>query len=414
MNHSDIVISGAGPAGLATSLFLSNAGIRHTIIDKASFPRDKICGDALSGKVVSILNKIDRNLIEEISSMKEMFAPSYGVSFFAPNGKRLDVPFASDIKKLKYAPGFIASRLDFDNFLFNKSQSPYADFHLNTSLEKVERTTGGLKLTLNKSGQKNTIDCKLLIGAEGERSITAKYLSPLTKNLNFYCAGLRVYYEGVSDCHDEGFIELHFLDNLLPGYFWIFPMTNGRTNVGIGMLSSVVSSLKVNLKKELSDIITNHPVISKRFSSAKAISPVEGWGLPLGSSRRNLSGNNFLLTGDAGSLIDPFTGEGIGNAMLSGKIASEIIREALEANRFDESLLKKYDEQIYHALGKELNLSYRMQKLATRKWLFNFVVNKALKNAALREMITSMFEDIDLREKLKKPGFYFRLLFNGK
>ena len=119
MNDVEILISGAGPAGTATSLFLSKMEIPHTIIDKASFPRDKICGDALSGKVVHVLNKIDTQIIKEFSVNTTEFTGSYGMCFFAPNGKKLEVPFSMKPGMLKNAPGFISRRINFDNFLFN-------------------------------------------------------------------------------------------------------------------------------------------------------------------------------------------------------------------------------------------------------------------------------------------------------
>ncbi|MBL0103424.1 MAG: geranylgeranyl reductase family protein [Bacteroidetes bacterium] len=411
MSSAKILIVGAGPAGLSTSLFLSKAKIPHTVIDKAIFPRDKICGDALSGKVVHILNKYDKSLVEEIASDKN-YIGSYGVSFFAPNGKRLDVPFSTNPSKLKQAPGFIATREVFDNFLFQKAHSPFADVRQNTSILNLRRSENQILVSYQTDNSIREELFDLVIGAEGDRSITAKALAPFEKNNDHYCAGLRVYYEGIENCHAENFIELHFIKDILPGYFWIFPMSGNRMNVGIGMLSSEVSARKVNLKKELEQIITTHPVISPRFKNAKAVTDVQGWGLPLGSAKRIISGDNFLLVGDAASLIDPFTGEGIGNALASGRLAAEVIEGAVKTNRFDAAFLSEYDKKIEASLGSEIRLSHTIQKLAKKEWLFNLVVNKAIKNTTLRETITCMFEDLDIRERLRKPSFYFKLLFN--
>lgn len=412
MNVSKILIAGAGPAGMACSLRLSKAGIPHTIIEKQTFPRDKICGDALSGKVIHELKKIDPNYVEEIAADSQQFTGSFGVRFFAPNGKMLDVPFSTNPDKLKRAPGFIATRLVFDNFLFSKADTRFATIYQNTSIEKIRREQSQVVVTLNQDGvfREETFD--LVVAAEGDRSIIAKELIPHKKNNDHYCAGLRVYYENVSGSHPEKYIELHFLKELLPGYFWIFPMNDGRVNVGVGMLSSHVSKKKINLKKELDNIIENHPVISERFKNAKALSPVQGWGLALGSARRKISTDNVLLTGDAASLIDPFTGEGIGNAIVSGTKAAEMIIEAIKVDKVDAGFLATYDKRIYAQLGSELSLSHKMQRLARFESLFNLVVNKAIKNQTLRETITCMFEDLDLRAKLKKPSFYFKLIFN--
>jgi flavin-dependent dehydrogenase len=178
------------------------------------------------------------------------------------------------------------------------------------------------------------------------------------------------------------------------------------------MRSDVISKKKVNLKKLLFEIVGSHPQISQRFQKAILEDAVKGFGLPLGSKKRQLAGDNILLTGDAGSLIDPFTGEGIGNALFSGIYAAEVVMEQLPQMNFSRGSLKKYQERVYHRMGDELRLSRRMQQLVQYPWLFNLVVNKAIANPTLSEMISCMFEDLDMRDRLRKPEFYFKLLFN--
>ena len=173
-----------------------------------------------------------------------------------------------------------------------------------------------------------------------------------------------------------------------------------------------MSQKYVNLKADMLKAIANNPTIRERFRRAKLVDNIQGWGLPLGSIKRPLSGDGFLLVGDAGSLIDPFTGEGIGNAMYSGMMAANFIPEAIKQNRFDAEFLKTYDDAFYSRHWDELKLSHTMQKLCKYPRLFNFVVNKANKNKTLRDTISCMFEDLDLRAKLRDPLFYFKLLMN--
>ncbi|MFM9028517.1 MAG: geranylgeranyl reductase, partial [Bacteroidota bacterium] len=275
------------------------------------------------------------------------------------------------------------------------------------------RTSQGLNVEYTFRGQLNTADAKLVIGADGERSAVKKHLHPggLKKEKDHYCAGLRRYYKGVTGFHEKNFIELHFLSELLPGYLWIFPMSGGRANVGVGMLSSVISKKRINLKKLMDELIATHPSLKNRFVNAEPLEETQGWGLPLGSKKRKISGDNFLLTGDAGSLIDPFTGEGIGNALISGKSAADTTIVALKEQRFHRTLLSAHDEKVYGALWAELKLSRTLQSLTRYGWLFDFVVEKAARNRLLQETITGMFEDLELRSRLSSPGFYLRLLF---
>lgn len=407
----DIIIAGAGPAGIATSIFLSKKGIRHTILEKSALPRDKICGDALSGKVVELLQEIDPNFVDQCEGDTSHFLGSYGVRFVAPNGKVLDIPFKKNLEDLQHAPGYLSKRFHFDHWLSQKIDNTYATLIQNATITSIERTGNQSTIRYLEAGTEKLLKADLVIGCEGDRSIVAKTLGGIRKENNHYCAGLRAYYEGVTGFHPKNFIELHFIRDVLPGYVWIFPLPNGGANVGVGMLSKEVSRKKVNLKSVLEEVIHKHPEISERFKHARLTDAVRGWGLPLGSKKRRISGDGFLLTGDAASLIDPFTGEGIGNAMVSGKLAASMVEASINANRFDSAFLKHYDKMVYEKLWDELKLSHTLQRLTNYEGLFNFVVNKAAKNLLLQETITGMFDDLSMRSRLKRPGFYFQLLF---
>ncbi|MFM2190381.1 MAG: hypothetical protein RL491_767 [Bacteroidota bacterium] len=397
------------------SAFLSREGIPHLLIDKAVFPRDKICGDALSGKVFTVLKKLDPNIRFKMSALESDFLPCEGIVFVAPNGKSLDVPFKSKTANVIDGPaGFVSPRMKFDHYLHNYINHDFADYRQATELMEIERSSGGLTLTLNSKGKLYQVNTSLLISADGERSLAAKSLGGIKKEADHFSAGIRVYYEGVSDMHPKNYIELHFIKEFLPGYLWIFPLPNGKANIGAGVLSKHAGKQKLNLRQMLMDCINTHPSIKDRFRNAKPMEKVQGWGLPLGSKKRKLSGDNFILTGDAASLIDPFTGEGISNAMFSGMMAAETAVAAMQKNDFSEACLQDYDSKVYRRLGGELKLSRTMQKLCNYPFLFNLVVNKAERNREFRETISCMFDDLDLRAKLKKPSFYFNLIFGGK
>jgi geranylgeranyl reductase family protein len=387
---------------------LSKHGIKHVLIDKEVFPRDKICGDALSGKVVYALNRVKPDVVGQIAEQTEKFLPSWGISFVAPNGQRLDVPFTTDKTSQKYPPGFIATRTDFDALMVDNVHSDFCTLFQGVSVKNTEITSDKAVLEL-ADGQ--TITSNLVVDCSGAHSQLAK-ANGIERELNHYCAGLRQYYKNVSGLSDEGYIELHFIKDVLPGYFWIFPMTDNRVNVGIGMLSSSVSKHKVNLKKELERIIHSHPEISKRFERAEPMETVKGWGLPLGSKRRQISFDRLMLCGDAASLIDPFTGEGIGNGMISAKYAVDAVVKAIETQNYTVEVLEQYDKDVYHHLGPELNMSHQLQKMVKYPWLFNFVANKGRKSAEFKSLLTAMFENVNLRKKFRDPRFYFRLLFN--
>ena len=117
-----------------------------------------------------------------------------------------------------------------------------------------------------------------------------------------------------------------------------------------------------------------------------------------------------MLVGDAGHLIDPFTGEGISHAMISGVHAADVAHEMIGSGDLSASATKRYDQRVWKRLGKELAISTRLQRMANQAWLFDLVVDRANRNPALADTISSMFTDMELRERLKKPGFYMDLL----
>ncbi len=406
MDTPQVGIIGAGPGGSTAALHLAKAGIKSILLDKAVFPRDKICGDALSGKVVSELRRIDESLVAAIHQHADAL-PSRGIHFIAPNEQWLSIPFTS--QQPEFSPGYLMRRMDFDAFLIERiRQTPLIDFREGEEVTQYQRTATGWQLHTH-SGK--TLDVPLLIVANGAQSNFTRHIAKIEQEPKHFCAGLRAYYTGVADLDANGFIELHFLKPFLPGYFWIFPLTNGGANVGVGMLSEAVSQRKINLKNSMLELIKTHPSLNKRFAQAQLVGSIQGYGLPLGSKRRNLSGEGYLLVGDAGHLIDPFTGEGISNAMISGRWAADQAVKSLQNQDFTAKALAGYNYAVYRRLGNELRISTRLQQLLAYPALFNMVVKRANRNPALKQVLSSMFNDLDLRDELRNPGFYARLLF---
>lgn len=403
-----VIIIGAGPAGTSAALALAAGNVKSLLIDQSSFPRDKVCGDALSGKVVLSLSRLNTAFPSELSQWNPALG-SKGVIFVAPNGKPLKVPFGKAAIQ-DVDPGFIAKRIDFDNWMFEKaSANKNVSTVTNVRIEKY-RKEGDEWIISDKDG-KHEYRSPLLLIADGAHSRFVRDIIKYKQQPEHFSAGLRCYYNNVSGLDNEGYIELHFLKDILPGYFWIFPLAGGRANVGLGLQSSVVAKRRLDLKKVLQQIITTHPSIAPRFQHAVAEGPVSGYGLPLGSVKRPLSGDGYCLLGDAGSLIDPFTGEGIGNAMISGLKAADVILSQHERTVWPAEILKQYDTAVYNRLWPELNLSRKMLGLVNYPWVFNFIANKAARSKTLRETISCMFDDIELRGRLKDPRFYLKVLF---
>ncbi|MBI4360401.1 geranylgeranyl reductase family protein [Candidatus Micrarchaeota archaeon] len=402
----DVIVVGGGPGGSACATFLGKAGKKVLLLEKARFPRDKTCGDAISGKSMRVLREL--GLTMEIE--RNPHAVIRGVIFSSPNGKTVHIPFPQ--KPDQSAPGYCCRREVFDNIVFQNAKK-FADVREKIMVTDVIRENGFVVGVNAKDldGKKDVeFRAKVVVGADGSQSVMANKLGLLDTPDEHHCTALRIYYQNVRDLTDS--IELHFVDSVMPGYFWIFPLENGLANVGIGMITKDMKEHKTNLKQVTFDAIANDPLFKKRFQGAQAVGPVMGWTLPFGSHHRKCFGNGFVLVGDAASLIDPFTGEGIGNAMTSGWIASQVIADGLKQNDVSESFLRQYDEKLWSEIGAELDTSYKLQRVGRFKPLLNFVVGKAAKSPKVRETISSMLGSEQAKKEFTGPLFYLKLMLS--
>jgi menaquinone-9 beta-reductase len=234
-----------------------------------------------------------------------------GIRFVSPAGHILDLDLLGSRPGLD-SPGYVCSRLDFDAFLYSEAIKSGTVF-IQDKVTKVERC----KLPDNRpgfilSGANDRYSAPLLLVADGVNGPISKALTEGKLLRRHHSAGLRCYMENVSGFSENKLIELHFLPELLPGYFWLFPMQNNIANIGLGVRSDVVQKKRLDLKAIFNELIERHPVLSKRFTEAKALENIQGAGLPLGSTWRANAGDGFMLLGDAAGLVDPFSARVLG------------------------------------------------------------------------------------------------------
>lgn len=370
----DVVICGAGPAGTTCALALADSGLRVAVIEKSTFPRDKTCGDAVAAYAIKVLNSINPSLADSLKNFEEKVSVQT-CRLVSPQQKIFDLTYQES--------GFIARRIDWDNFLFEKAFAQNnISFFLNHTVSDVTIGAAAVKVVANDIH----FNAQMVIGCDGAHSMVNKKMTGTKPDPHHYSAAVRAYYSNVSGIPENTF-EIHLIKDLLPGYFWIFPLKNNLANVGLGVLSSEVSKRKLNLRNLMEKIVEEVPYIRDRFTAAERIGKIEGFGLPLGSRKVPLSGERFILCGDAGSLIDPLSGEGIGQAMVSGRNAGQQIKKCFSSNNFSAAFMKQYDESIYQKFWSRHRKNLFIRQLMHREWMVNGVFNVALNSKFLGKWI---------------------------
>jgi flavin-dependent dehydrogenase len=270
-------------------------------------------------------------------------------------------------------------------------QKPQATFWENTKLTGYSMEPDGVRLKLNRNGVPIEIFTKMVIAADGDRSPFRKSIYSTAIDRKQMVAAVRTYYKNVTPVSTNDLYEIYALKEVLPGYFWIFPMADGTHNVGLGITSDVIQEKKINLRKLMEELIATHPLLKDRFAKAEKIHSIEGSGLPIMmETEPRLSDDRIVLTGDAASLADPISGEGIGPGIVSGKYAAVIAAEAIKANDFSAAFLKKYDTTIHEKVTRAYEIRIKLfDWFLKQPWRINAIVWAAPKLGWIRNFLAN-------------------------
>jgi geranylgeranyl reductase family protein len=403
-------VVGGGPAGTTCALYAGRAGLDVLLVDRARFPRDKICGDVIPRKGVECLREL--GLLDRLERAPHVRAG--GVVFSAPDGSVAAVPFAPARAAPDAAPRgyvcYVCRRQVFDDILFQAARERVETrerFRVEDLLVEDGRVRG--VAGRDAKGRRVEIAAGVVAGADGYGSIVARRLGLYAHDPDHWAVATRAYYRGVEGMSDA--IEIHFVEDILPGYFWIFPLEDGLVNAGLGMLHRELKQRGIGLRRAHVDA-TRAEFFRDRFAGAELIGEIAGWNLPLGSKQRPVHGDGFLLLGDAAGLVNPFSGEGIGNAMWSGRIAAEAVAAARRETGATAGAPQAYADRLWAELGPSLRLGHSLQRLGRCRPLLNLVIGRAAKNPEVREWIAQMMAGAVSKRSLRSPLTYLRLLFS--
>ena len=402
----DVIIVGAGPAGCACAICLADSGLNIAVIDKEKFPREKVCGDGLTFDITNQLGWISKELSEDYAKLEKKLRIN-GVKIFSSENESIEFLFGDYLKNKQM---YTCKRKVFDSFLFDQLKK-YNNINVfeNCSINKVFLNTD----VIVAESENLSFEGKMIIGSDGQNSVISRsiYAKKAYKN-RFAGKALQQYYKNVSGLSSDNILEIHFLKDTPYGYFWIFPLKDNHVNIGLGIPDGIIKKKKLNIKDILEGIINNNPQISPRFKNAEALSRIKGGKLNVSGYRnKKISAERILLTGDAANLVNPFSGEGVGNAIRSGRIAAKHIIKAFELNRFDAEFNKMYDREISKKILKESRVFLLIQVLFSRSKQKRFLIRMLKNKPYFFDWLIRSFIDYRKFYGLLNPVTIFRILF---
>ncbi|MEJ7841420.1 MAG: NAD(P)/FAD-dependent oxidoreductase [Rubrobacter sp.] len=374
---ADVIVVGAGPAGSAAAYYAASAGLDVLLLDMREFPRDKTCGDGLMPQTVSEIS---------LMGLGDWLSEPRHARFggFALHTQSAD--FEQPVPPTFHAPhGYVIPRLETDARLLERARHAGARFHGGARVTEVLRSSAGDVTGVEASANRETsrYEAPLVVVADGSGGGLVG-----ERKAHQNAVASRQYFKNVAGPRKD---YLHIfatreLNERGAGYGWVFHMGDGRANVGAGLTTRTLSRSPHTLQQLFDRFLREQPVAGW-LEGAEPEDPPKSWSLKMGMWGARRVGQGLLLAGDAGSMIHPISGEGVGYAMQSGRLAASWAHEAHARKDFSARLLSGYER----GLRREWALRY----------LSGHALVKVLPNLAVLEPIFKASEtDHDLRQTL--------------
>ena len=395
-DDADVIVVGAGPGGSSAAYHLAQAGLDVLVLEKSTFPREKVCGDGLTPRAVKQLVGMGVTL-----EPGDGWFPNKGIRIIG-GGARIEL----DWPELTSYPGFglVRTRRGFDEIVARAAQRAGARLLEGVTatgpvLDGNDRITGvtAREGSDAEAGAERAYRARLVVAADGNSSRLSLAMGLSKRDDRPLGVAIRTYY--TSPRHDDDYLEtwleLWDGDALLPGYGWIFGVGDGTSNVGLGLLNTSTAFQHIDYRAMLRRWLAAMPA-EWGYTEENRVTPIRGAALPMGFNRTPHYTRGMLLVGDAGGMVNPFNGEGIAYAMESGEIAAQVIVQALARPGRGglELALRGYPQALKDAYGGYYTLGRKFVEAIGHPWFMKFATKHGLPRPALMRFTMKLLANL--------------------
>lgn len=380
---ADVIVIGAGPAGCSTAYHLARGGARVRLLEKEDFPREKTCGDALSPESMSLLREM---------GLTELCAEAHridGSLVLSPNGDCMETYTPE--------PGAMVQRPTLDEALLEVAVVAGAKLQTDCAFVGVDGADRQVSVQTS-SGPVFTGQYAVL--GTGCNAAALKAADLLDGAAGPSALGRRAYFEGV-DCPEQ--LIVHSFDRfLLPGYGWVFPLGDGRANVGVAAHRHAASRL--DLKAAFERFTEDSLVSEDMLARARQVSPARTAPLRTGFRGSRPAAGRVLAVGDAAGAAVPTNGEGIPSALITGRLAAEAILGALDDGASPRSVACTYRRLLRRRFARRMRRARWARRAMGSPRFLNWFVRCARRDRRLADRMCWVLAGVRSPIELLSPA----------
>ncbi|MBU6328536.1 MAG: geranylgeranyl reductase family protein [Acidobacteria bacterium] len=348
----DVLVVGAGPAGIAAAITAARHDLEVLVIDRASFPRDKICGDGLT---TAALRELDELGLDPAAVASWIDVDAALVR--SPSGREVLFPFPE--REGLY--GAVCRRRDLDHALVEHARRLGIRIAEGVAFQSLIEAEDAVEVITDGAG---TVRARWVIAADGMWSGVRRSLGVAPAQYRGEWHAFRQYFRDVSP-EAASQLVVWFEPDLLPGYAWSFPLGDGSANVGYGILRGGSYTVP-DMAAVWRDLLRRPHVRDWLGPRAEAEGPHRAWPIPARVDRMTLTHRRTLFVGDAAAATDPMTGEGIGQALATGRWAAEAIAAAPQPTADPAEVRRAYERAVHRELAVDHRFAERLTAILRR------------------------------------------------